>query len=246
MKEPVAPEKSLVLSFSALAARGFITPDTPKGQLTEEYRRIKRPLLKRMKGTSTGSGLNVIMVTSSVQGEGKTYTAINLAVSLAQEKKRSVLLIDADVVKGTAGRELGVPGDEPGLLDLLSQTYSHANQVIMSTNIPNLAFMPAGKADEQANELLTSERMRSYIDALARESAERVIVLDCPPLLQTNEANVLAEYAGQIVFVVAEQQTSQSLVQEALTHLDKDKYVGMLLNKSSRAGAGYGYGYGYY
>ena len=198
-----------------------------------------------MNEASPDSHLNVIMVTSSVQGEGKTYNAINLAVSLAQEKNHSVLLIDADVVKGTAGRELGVSTDEPGLLDLLSQTCTHPSQVILNTNIPSLAFMPAGKANEQANELLTSDRMLSYIDVLARESAERVIVLDCPPILQTNEANVLTEYAGQIAFVVAEQQTSQSLVQEALKHLDEDKYVGMLLNKSTRAGAGYGYGYGY-
>ena len=245
--EQAAPEKSLSLSFSSMAAKGFITPDTPKGRLTEEYRRIKRPLLKHMHGASSGAGsrLNVIMVTSSVQGEGKTYNAINLAISLAKEKNHSVLLIDADVVKGTAGRELGVSPDEPGLLDLLSQNYSQPSQLIMNTNIPRLAFMPAGQTDEQANELLTSGRMRSYIDKFAMESAERIIVLDCPPILQTNEANVLAEYAGQIVFIVAEQQTSQSLVQEALSYLDEDKYVGLLLNKSTRAGAGYGYGYGY-
>ena len=235
----------LELSFSSLAARGYITPATTKSQLTEEYRRIKRPLLKHMIDAAPESQLNVIMVTSSVQGEGKTYSAVNLAVSLAQEKNRSVLLIDADVIKGTAGRELGAIGDEPGLLDVLTETYANASEVFLSTNIPGLTFMPAGKADENANELLTSPRMRDLVDSLAMESAERIIVLDCPPILQTNEANVLAEYAGQIVFVVAEQHTSQSLVQEALKHLDKDKFVGMLLNKSSRVGAGYGYGNGY-
>ena len=238
--------RKLETSFSSLAERGFITPGTSKGQLTEEYRRIKRPLLKRMKGSAPESQLNVIMVTSSIQGEGKTYSSINLAVSLAQEKNWSVLLIDADVVKATAGRELGAKGDEAGLLDLLAETYRQPSEVIMNTNIPNLTFMPAGKADDNANELLTSARMRHIVNELARESTERIVILDCPPILQTNEANVLADYAGQIVFVVAEQQTSQSLVQEALNYLEKDKFVGMLLNKSSRVGAGYGYGNGYY
>ena len=238
--------KRLEISFSSLAERGFITPATAKGQLTEEYRRIKRPLIKHIEDAVPGNQRNVIMVTSSVQGEGKTYSSINLAISLAQEKNRSVLLIDADVVKGTAGRELGAKGDEAGLLDLLSEAYTHPSEVIMNTNIPGLNFMPAGKADDNANELLTSARMRNIINRLARESNDRVVILDCPPILQTNEAHVLADYADQIVFVVAEQQTSQPLVQEALSYLENEKFVGILLNKSSRVGAGYGYGNGYY
>ncbi|MDB3935108.1 AAA family ATPase [Granulosicoccus sp.] len=237
--------KKLELPLSSLADRGFITPETPKGRLTEEYRRIKRPLLKQMKGAAAGSLQNVIMVTSSVQGEGKTYSSVNLAISLVAEKNISVLLIDADVYKGTAGRELGSKGDEAGLLDVLAETYSQASEVIMSTNIPDLTFMPAGKAVDNANELLTSTRMRDIIRGLASQSKDQIIIMDCPPILQTNEANSLADHAGQIVFVVAEQQTSQAQVEEAMKYLEKDKFVGMLLNKSTWIGADYSYGYSY-
>lgn len=234
------------LPLERLAAAGFVTPDVTKSRLTEEFRRVKRPILRRMAGEATAGGHpNIIMVTSSVTGEGKTYTAINLAMSLAAERERTVLLVDADVIKGSAGMELGIDRERPGLTDLLNGDLE-LHDVILGTDVPDLRFLPAGTPNDDATELLSSERMRRVVDELAERYADRIVLLDCPPMLQTNEANVIAEYAGQVVFVVAGEETAQRLVVEALGHFDEEKPVGVLLNKASNVASRYGYGgYGY-
>lgn len=234
------------LPIDTLTAAGFITPLTGRGLMTEQYRRIKRPLLKNIHGNgSNGLNNNVIMVTSSVSGEGKTFTAINLAMSLALEKERTVLLVDADVLKNTASGILEVGRDKPGLTDLLAGDISDPSEVILKTNISNFTYLPSGTAQQHANELLSSMRMKHLFDELSSRYHDRIIVLDCPPILQTNEANVIADYAGQVVFVVAEQETSQSFVVEALKQIPEDTYVGIILNKSRKRFLGNDYGYTY-
>ncbi len=238
-------EAILELPLRNLLLDGFLVPDTPKGRMTEEYRRIKRPLLKNLAKESRPDNSNIVMITSSVTGEGKTYTAINLAMSFALERDRTVLLIDADVIKGSAGKILEVSPSALGLTDLLAGDCSDMGQAVLPTNVPSLSFMPAGSLHENTNELLSSSNMTLCINELAEQYSDRIIVVDSSPLLQTNEANILAEHAGQIVFVVAEADTPQKLVTQALDHIDKDKYVGILLNKSNAARHNYGYGYAY-
>lgn len=243
--------RSIELPLEALAEAGFLTPAVSRGRLREEFRRIKRPLLKSVDGavheTVRGPGgahPNIIAVTSSVMGEGKTFSAINLAMSLAMERGRTVLLIDADTYKGTASRTLGVGSDRPGLTDLLAGDAA-PDEVIASTDVAALSFMPAGSAREETTELLSSPRMREIVDELAGRCPERLVVLDCPPVLQTNEANVIIEYAGQVVFVVAGEETSQALVLEAMRRFDEGQKVGILMNKARGGSAAYGYDYGY-
>lgn len=233
------------LPLEELRKNGNLLPDMPKCRITEEYRRIKRPLLKNTLTDSRSPNSNIIMVTSSVAGEGKTYTALNLAMSFTLERDRTVLLIDGDVIKGAAGKALGVEPSANGLIDYLSGNCSEIGQTILQTNVPSFNFMPAGSTNDNANELLSSSNMTRCIDELSKRYSDGIIIIDSPPILQTNEANIIAGYAGQIVFVVAEADTPQKVVSQALGYIEKDKYVGILLNKSHAVNKSYKYGYNY-
>lgn len=240
------------LPLENLRAMGMVTPDQPRSGIAEENRIIKRPLLMNIAGQGENSvnDPNLIMVTSALPGEGKTFTAINLAISIAMEQDKTVLLVDADVAKASAAAMLGIPDDVPGLIDLLMDKGTQISDVLLHTNIPNLRILPAGHPHERSTELLASSDMQRLMEELAQRYPDRVIIFDSPPLLFTTEAGVLASLMGQIVFVVAERQTPQSKVTEALSRLSEDKIVGLILNKSKSQGKGaygysYGYGYGY-
>lgn len=240
-----------VLPLEAMDQQGMITPIRPRSLIADEFRAIKRPLLMNIeqKGASAVENANLIMVTSALPGEGKTFSAINLAMSMATEQDRTVLLVDADVTKASAAHALGIDDDSPGLIDLLEDDSKEFGDVLIHTSIPKLRILPAGHLHEHATELLASEKMKNLVRELALRYPDRVIIFDSPPLLITTEASVLASHVGQVVFVVASQQSSQDAVTEAIEHLGDDKIIGLVLNKVrnnplSKHGYGYGYGYG--
>ncbi|OUS08109.1 hypothetical protein A9Q90_04565 [Gammaproteobacteria bacterium 54_18_T64] len=240
------------ISFAELARRGMVTPDSPRSPIAEEYRSIKRPLLVNIEGNGAATirHPNLIMVTSALQGEGKTFSAVNLAMSIAMEQDKTVLLVDADISKASAARLLGVPDSSPGLIDVLENESLQIGDVMLHTNIPNLRIVPAGRVHERATELLASQSMYRVAKELAQRYSDRVVIFDSPPMLLTNEAQVVASLVGQIVFVIAAEKTSQRAVTEALGMLGDEAVVGMILNKTKHAftskyGYGYGYGYGY-
>lgn len=246
--------KRTVLDFDKLEKAGIIDPRSQlKGRTSEEFRHIKRPLLSHVmgKGASQVERPNLIMVTSSLAGEGKTHTAINLALSIAMERDKTVLLIDADVAKPEATHRLGVNA-QAGLTDVLLDQDVSLKDVLIRTDIPNLTLLPAGRHHAHATELLASEAMHALADELSTRYADRVIIVDSPPLLLTNEARVLAGLMGQILVVIEESKTPQPVVQEALSTIESAEIVGLVLNKSHHSwgsdlygGYGYGYGYGY-
>ena len=243
--------KTVNIPFEHLKSLGMITPDMPRSRIAEEYRTIKRPLLMNIagKGAAKVDNINVIMVTSALQGEGKTFSSINLALSIAMELDKTVLFIDADISNSSGGRLLGVGGDQPGLIDILENEGTGIGDVMLNTNLPNLRIIPAGHVHDNANELLASESMHRVVEDLSNRFSDRVIIVDTPPLLQTTEASVLASLMGQIVVVVEAEKTSQEAVDEALRHIGGDKIISMLLNKNKQHHMhkyyGYGYGYGY-
>jgi exopolysaccharide/PEP-CTERM locus tyrosine autokinase len=253
------PRKPLVeIPFDELQDRGFLSPMVPRSSIAEEFRGIKRPLLKNIaSGAVKSDNPNLVMVTSALQGDGKTFTSINLALSIAMEQDKTVLFVDADVLKATAGRLLGVPSHTPGLIDLLGKNDVEPQDVILRTNMPKLRVLPAGSPSEHATELLASDNMHQLMLELARRYPDRVIVFDSPPLLLTTEAGVLAGFMGQIVFVASSGVTAQGAVQRALEHIGPDKMVGVVLNRAPKRrfnlfgtdygyyGYGYGYGHGY-
>jgi capsular exopolysaccharide synthesis family protein len=167
------------------------------------------------------------------------------------ERDKTVLFVDADTSNATAGTLLGINNNQPGLVDILEDEGAGIEDVMLSTNLPNLRLISAGRLHDNANELLASDTMSSLVSELSNRFSDRIIIFDTPPLLQATEASVLANLMGQIVVVVEAELTSQEAVADALQHIGGDKIVSMLLNKNKKrhmrkyGGYGYGYGYGY-
>ena len=235
------------LNLSRLKSQNFITPQAEHSNMAEEFRMIKRPLLDHAFGQNSARvrNGNLIMVTSSLPGEGKTFSTINLAMSIAMEMGRTVLLVDADAPNPNLLKKLGVSYDK-GLLDLLEDSDLKLSNVIIRTNIENLSILPAGRHNRHATELLASDAMSALLDDMAQRYPDRIILFDSPPLLVTSEASVLASHMGQIVMVVEAEKTPQPAVKQALALIEDCELTWVLLNKTRNlAGVGY-YGYGYY
>lgn len=213
----------------------------------DEYRRIKRPLLSNAFGKTSSlmEKGNLILVTSSIPGEGKTYTAVNLALSMAHEQDHTVLLIDSDVTRYGTSRTLGIDGKQ-GLVDILEGDVCSVGDVILRTDIPSLSLISAGKQHEYVTELLASQRMSDLMTEIAERYNDRIVIFDGPPLLPTPQTQILANLVGQIVFVIEAGKTPQSVVQEALNMISEDKATGLVMNKSEGLSARSGYYYGYY
>jgi exopolysaccharide/PEP-CTERM locus tyrosine autokinase len=247
--------KAVTLDLSGLEEAGFVDPrSTRKNRLTEEFRRIKHPLIMHVngKGASVVANANMIMVTSSLASEGKTFTAINLAMSIATEMDKTVLLVDADVAKPDVTARLGVQA-EKGLIDVLLEDDLALADVLIRTDIPKLTLLPAGRRHVHSTEILASEGMRQLTLELSTRYSDRIVIFDSPPMCLTSEARVLACLMGQIVLVVEEGKTSQHTVKQALSMLDSNEIIGVVLNKKKSASHGgddgyygrYGsYGYG--
>jgi protein-tyrosine kinase len=238
--------KLVVLDRERLRDEGFLAPEKYLRQMADEYRRIKRPLIANAFGigvTQVELG-NLILVSSANTGEGKTHTCINLALSLAAERDRTVLLVDGDVPKPHISRLFGIT-DQPGLLDALGERPPSLDTLLIRTDIPRLSVLPAGTWSDHATELLASTRMRELCRELAARYPDRIILFDSPPLLATTEGQAIAAAVGQTVLVVAENLTAREDVEAALSMLDDQKPVNAILNKSRRTAAG-GYYYGGY
>ena len=232
------------IDTQGLAARGFISPNAPQSQLADEFRVIKRPIIRNALGkdASKSKNRNLVMVTSALPGEGKTFTAVNLAMSVAMEYDNTVLLVDGDVAHPMLPTLLGVPS-EPGLLDLLTRDDLDVADALVRTNIDKLSVLPAGSRQRRATELLASEQMASLLRELSTRYSDRIIIFDSPPLLATTEARVLASHMGQIIMVVGADTTSQHAVTQALATIENCEIVLMMLNKARQTDVGSYYGY---
>lgn len=238
--------RRIELDLERLLADGIVTPQAPRSQIADQYRVIKRPLILNAigKGAVPVNHGNLIMVTSALSGEGKSYTSVNLAMSIAAELDHTVMLVDADVARPSVLRMLGLPPG-PGLLELL-EGRAEVSQVLLRTNIDKLTILPSGSPHPRATELLASDSMRQLLNDMATRYSDRIIIFDSPPLLLTTESRVLASHMGQIVVVVHAGKTLQSDVQHALSTIESCPVRMMLLNKAVGAAHGsYGYGYGY-
>ena len=245
-EEPVVVSRRVDLDLAMLEATGIVTPNAPRTHIADEYRVIKRPLISNAMGRGAAALAhgNLIMVTSAMAGEGKSFTSVNLAMSIAAEMDHTVMLVDADVARPSVLRMLGLPA-APGLLDLL-EGKAQMSDVLMKTNIDKLTILPSGTPHARATELLASDAMRLLLDDISRRYADRIVIFDSPPLILTTEARVLATQIGQVVMVVQADKTLQADVQQALATIEACPVKMMLLNKVHAEGKGsYGYGYGY-
>ena len=221
------------LDLNRMRDMGMVTAAGGRTRLLEDFRVIKRPLLQRAfaerkAGDKPG---NLIMVTSSLPGEGKTYCAINLAMSIAMELDHTVLLVDADVARPSVLRSLGLPAHR-GLMDILLDDKVDMADVMLRTNVDTLSILPAGTSTPRATELLASSSMTALVDEIANRYRDRIVIFDSPPLLLTSESRVLASHMGQIVMVVEAQTTTQHAVQESLRQLDDNQNVNLIYNKT--------------
>ena len=249
VQEPTFSNNNFVnIDFARLAAAGFLTPDQPMTRQSEEYQHIKRRVLGNMTSgaLNTNRPSNLILITSSVPGEGKTFTSVNLAISLAVEVDHTVLVVDTDIMKRDLSRALGVV-DRKGLFDLLSSPDLHLEDLLVRTNLRNLVILPVGTKRDGSTELLASMRMRELADEIARRYRDRVVLFDSPPVLATTTASALAPLVGQVVLVAEAGSTKHETIREALQRLDRVTITGVILNKGKQAAtASYDYYGSYY
>lgn len=232
------------LDLMKMARCGLLVPGHPRSQLEEEFRIIKRPLLENVRGqtASRPKRANIIMVTSALPGEGKTQTAINLAVSIAMELDHTVLLVEADVIRPSALERMGIPASK-GLLDMLMHPETDLSEVLLKTNIPKLTLLPAGTSSSRSTELLASGAMDKLLEELATTYPDRVIIFDTPPLLPSTESRVLATSMGQVLMVVEAGKTALNTVKQAFATVQECPVVMSMLNKYTGPKGNRAYGY---
>ncbi len=242
--------KQIRLDFRALRQSGMITPDNMSSTLSNEFRGIKRKLLQKVRDPNTRAAVNnLIMITSSLPGEGKTFSSINLALSLAAERGLRVLLIDADVIRPSVGNVFVSPAKE-GLTDLLSGRVKQVSDVLYKcTDVPNLSVIFAGSPRANSPELISSSQMANLCRELSGRYPDRVVVLDTPPVLASPEPAILATHVHQLIMVVSAAQTDKHQLRKALESVSSCQNVSLLFNKAPRWNEAeynsyYGYGYG--
>lgn len=228
----LAARPMIEIEKNRLREAGLAPASSADRHLTSEYRAIKRALLGVMT-RRLASGVeraNSLMVASAVPGEGKTFTSLNLAMSLAAERDWTVVLVDADGAKQHLTSVFGLR-DERGLLDVLSDPRAALADVMFRTSLPNLNIVPAGRVSDSATELIASSRMTQIVNELLRDEPRAILVFDSSPLLLTTESRALADAVGQVLLVVRADHTPRSSVQEAIAALGEGHHVSLVLNE---------------
>jgi protein-tyrosine kinase len=241
------------LDRAVLEKGGMLMPGAAIGPLAEEFRMVKRQLLLTARAVAAkdtakaADRARMILVCSAQPSEGKTFCAINLALSMATEKDVEVLLVDADFPKPDVLPRMGLPNG-PGLLDVLAGSVANVEDCIIDTDVPQLSVLPAGARSISDTELLASDRARAVIDGLAEANPRRIVIFDSPPALAASPASVLALHVGQVMLVVRADQTSESDLRAAVNTLDACEHIQLVLNSVSfqpggrRFGSYYEYG----
>jgi protein-tyrosine kinase len=247
------------LDVNRLREEGRLPSADLASQVDDEIRRIKWPLLKAIEGAEgvTPARSNVVLVTSALPGEGKTFTSLNLALSIVRDRELRVVLVDGDVARPGLTPSLGLEG-QPGLNDALEDAGRDISSVTYQTDVEGLYFVPAGTWHPHAPEFFAGSRMPQLMEALSRRVGRGVVIFDSPPLLATNEAQVATRFAGQVLVVVRAEETEQQAVLDAIALIDRDVPINAVLNRCTPSllsryygqyyygghyGSGYGQGY---
>ncbi len=233
-----------------LSEQGLIVPEGGVTGLLEEFRIIKRQVLANafeQRRVQTGAAAQRVLICSPHPGEGKSYSAVNLALAIAVEKESEVVLVDADFAKPSVLRMLGLP-DGPGLMDALSDPAVDVADCVMATDIPGLWVLPAGNATNSDSEFLSSSRTRAVLDRLTQGAPQRIVIFDSPPALAASPAAELAKYVGQALLIARADTTAQGALEDAVSLLSGCPNIQLLLNavhfspSGRRFGSYYGYG----
>lgn len=233
-----------------LRDQGLIVPEASVTALLEEFRIVKRQLLfnaAQLAQQGMGMAAQRILVCSPHPGEGKSFTSVNLALAIAAEKDREVLLVDADFAKPSVLSMLGLPGG-PGLMDALANPELDVTDCVIGTDVAGLWVLPAGSATNSDSEYLTSAGTRGLLDRLTQGAPNRIVIFDSPPALAASPAAELAKYVGQAVLVARADRTGQGALEDAISLLGGCPNIQLLLNavhfspSGRRFGSYYGYG----
>lgn len=225
------PDPARTVSFTRLANQGEVITETANRGIFEQFRRLKRPILQSAFGPLAKPGMEIIMVTSPLPNAGKTFVSGNLAYVLAREKDRRVLLVDMDNAHRSLTRSLGLE-DRPGFFDVINDAALSLDEVTYATEMPGLFVLPTGLPAPDSLERLNSARCREIIARIMTDDPSRILILDAPPLLVTNEGPAMLNLAGQLLLVVEAGVSTQSSLTRSLELLDHDKPIGLILNKT--------------
>lgn len=239
-----APTRRISLDLEELRAAGYL-PDPARSQVfADQYRHIKRPLIEKAMADPRAAQMRLLLVTSALQGDGKTFTSINLALSMAHERDTSVLLVDADLRNPNTSRILGL-AREPGLVDALCDETVDVGSLILHTSVPGLDVLPAGRAAEHASELLASARMTQLVAQIC-SNPRYIVLFDSAPMLLSADSPALARLVGQVVLVARAGTTLRHALLDAIGQVDSSKLSGIVLNDIKADPGRYYYGYGSY
>lgn len=242
---PNSPQ--LVLDRGRLASFGIAIPSSARSRTVEEFRLVKRNLMMTWSQSELSEdrrSSRLIMVTSSRPGEGKTFSALNLALAFASERDVKALLLDADTQRSTLPKILGIPSDT-GIVDVLAGNLDLAD-VLLQTNLPNLMILPAGRGGPHVPELLSSRGMANLLDELTQRLGDRFIIIDTPPCMASSDAAALAPLVGQVIFIVEAHNTQQAEIEAGLSTLSACPRISLLLNKSDTLASEHFGSYDYY
>jgi protein-tyrosine kinase len=243
--QPEEAARRIAVDLRALRDAGYLPEERLERRFADHFRHIKRPLIE--KALDGDAERRIIMVTSALPGDGKTFVSINLALSIARERDVSVLLVDADAPKARVSEVFGLRR-EPGLIDALTDQYLEVESLIQHTDVRGLEILPAGRFVENATELIASARMAQIMARIAARNPSRLVLFDSAPLLVSSEARALAQIPGQIVLVARAGTTPSQAVSGALAQIDRSRLSGLVVNDTPLRLEGdsyYGYsGYG--
>jgi protein-tyrosine kinase len=225
--------RKITLDRSRLRAAHIIDWSGTRTQVSEEFRVIKRQLLRQAFPSPGGAraGANLVMITSARPGEGKTFTALNLALGIATEPSRHVLLVDADTSRQGVGEVIGLK-DQCGLLDVLSDDEPDLSQVMLRTDIPNFALLLGGVTRDNAAELLAGSRMAALLREMSLRYSDRVILIDAPPCLVSSDPMSLSASVGKVIMVIEADKTQNDEITVALDMVKDCQNVSLILNKT--------------
>ena len=239
--DPLSASNVAHIDLARLQEIGMVTPLGGRTRIVDEYRLIKRPVLYNAVKSSSQKRGNLVMVTSAQPGEGKTFTAISLAMSVLAEKNIQVLLVDLDTARQNLCRTLGI-SSEKGLINLLNDTASSLSEVLVQTDVPRLTVLPAGVDEPLAHELLASPKMQRLMSDLSNQYRHGLVIVDTAPVLVSTDTSVLATNVGQVIMVVEANRTGRASIEEAVSQVKGCEQISFLLNRVALSDMIYQYG----
>jgi protein-tyrosine kinase len=242
--EPRYVHRRMSVDLARLRADGYLPGAGLERRFADWCHRVKRPIIERAIAPGGSEDARLILLTSALPGDGKTFITFNLALSMARERDISVLLVDGDLPRARISHLLGLE-HEAGLLNALRDDRLEVESLVHDTDVTGLEVLPAGEPPEGASELLASVRMREIATRLSARNPRRLILFDSPPVLVSTEARALVAIPGQIVLVARAGHTPRQAVVDAITHIDKGKLRGLVLNDAYVGGERGYYGYDY-